>query len=326
MAQKEQHIVVFGSFVVDLMSRVPRLPVAGETVKSQSFAMGPGGKGSNQAIAARRAGPAATVTMITRVGTDPLAEIAMKTYEDEGMTTRHFIRDPDRPTAAALIMVDAASGENKIAVFLGACDHFTDAEVTGVKDVLASADVVVCQLETNLAATRRAIEIAHAAGTRVILNPAPAQPLADDLLAMVDVLTPNETEAALLAGLSIRPETIETDARAAARALLARGVGSVIVTLGRYGALVVTPDEIEFLPPVAVAVVDTTGAGDAFNGGLAVGLAEGKSLVEAARFANVVGALSVTRVGTAPAMPRRAEIDARLQEDPRDGRRGEDTA
>ncbi|MEN6474640.1 MAG: ribokinase [Syntrophaceae bacterium] len=303
-------ITVMGSFIVDLMARAPRLPVHGETVKGTHFQIGPGGKGSNQGVAAARAG--AEVTMITKIGVDPFAQIALDSFRREGMPERHILRDERFPTGTALIMVDENTSENQILVTVGACDHISTAEIDAARDCIEDADVLLTQLETNLAAVEQAVGIAHTKGVKVILNPAPAppQPLPDALLAKVDILTPNETEASVLSGVKI--ETID-DARRAALVLKDKGVGCVIITLGGKGALLVDGAEARVIEPIPVKVVDTTGAGDAFNGGLAVALAEGYAIAKAVAFANATGALSVTKLGTAPAMPYRDEIEGLLK-------------
>lgn len=301
-------ITVMGSFIVDLMARAPRLPVHGETVKGTHFQIGPGGKGSNQGVAAARAG--AEVTMITKIGADPFAQIALDSFRREGMSERHILKDERYPTGTALIMVDENTSENQILVTVGACDHITPDEIEAARDSIERSAVLLTQLETNLAAVEQAVRIAHAKGVTVILNPAPAHPLPDTLLAMVDILTPNETEAAVLTGI---PVTTMEDAERAALALKAKGVKCVIITLGGKGALLVDGAAPRVIPPIPVAVVDTTGAGDAFNGGLAVALAEGRDLARAVAFANAVGALSVTKLGTAPAMPYRDEIEHLLK-------------
>jgi len=308
-------ITVMGSFIVDLMARAPRLPVHGETVKGSHFQIGPGGKGSNQGVAAARAG--AEVTIITKIGTDPFAQIALDSFRREGMHENHILRDERFPTGTALIMVDEHTSENQILVTVGACDHISPSEIEAARNCIEGSAVLLTQLETNLSAVEQAVSIAHAKGVTVILNPAPAppQPLPDTLLAKVDILTPNETEAALLSG--VRIETMD-DARRAALALKQKGVGRVIITLGGKGALVVDDAEPRVIAPIPVKVVDTTGAGDAFNGGLAVALAEGRDLTQAVAFANATGALSVTKLGTAPAMPYRDEIEYLLQSVPAD--------
>lgn len=303
-------ITVMGSFIVDLMARAPRLPVPGETVKGTRFKIGPGGKGANQGVAAARAG--AEVCMITKIGRDAFADIALNSFRHEGMDLAFVMQDEANPTGTALIMVDENSSENQILVTIGACDHITPEEIEAARDNIEQSAVLLTQLETNLEAVLQAVRIAHAKGVTVILNPAPApaQPLPDGLLSMVDILTPNETEAEVLSGVKI---ATRTDAGRAAMALKDRGVGLVIITLGSKGALVVRDGPPQLVEPWPVKVVDTTGAGDAFNGGLACALAEGRDVMPAVSFANATGALSVTRLGTAPAMPYRHEIERLLQ-------------
>ena len=303
-------ITVMGSFIVDLMARAPHLPEHGETVKGSHFQIGPGGKGSNQGVAASRCG--AAVTMITKIGTDPFARIALESFQREGMDTRYVMQDERYPTGTALIMVDENTSENQIVVTIGACEHITPEEIEAARTKIENSRVFLTQLETNLDAVRKAVEIAHARGVTIILNPAPAplHPLSDELLAKIDILTPNETEASILSGVKV---VNMDDAKRSARVLKAKGIGSVIITMGSKGALVLT-DSIEYIiDPIKVKVVDTTGAGDAFNGGLATALAEGRDIVQAVAFANATGALSVTKVGTAPAMPYRNEIEQLLQ-------------
>lgn len=299
-------VTVMGSFIVDLMARTPHLPEHGETVKGSHFQMGPGGKGSNQGVAASRSG--ASVTMITKIGTDPFAQIALESFRREGMDMQFVLQDERYPTGTALIMVDENTSENKIVVTIGACEHITREEIGSARTQIESSRVFLTQLETNLDAVENAVNIAHAGGVKVILNPAPApaQPLSDNLLAKVDIITPNETEASILTGIKVADMN---DAKKAARALKAKGIENVIITMGSKGALVLT-DSMEYIvDPIKVDVVDTTGAGDAFNGGLATALAEGQDIVQAVRFANATGALSVTKLGTAPAMPYRNEIE-----------------
>lgn len=300
-------LFVLGSYITDMMMRTPRLPRRGETIFAGPFQVGPGGKGSNQAVAARRAG--AAVIFATRVGDDDLGRSARRMFEAEGIDARFAITDPNGvATGAALIMVEEGSAENMITVAVGACALFTDAEVDAAVAAARGSAVAILQLENNLAATLRAIDGMHRAGTRVLLNPAPVQALPDAVFAKIDYLTPNETEAAALTGIAT-----ETDAgiKQAAEALLAKGCGTVIVTLGARGAFVKSRD-VETLVPVAPGIkpVDTTGAGDAFAGCFACAIAEGRSLIEAVRFANAGAGLSTTRIGTAPAMAQRAEIDA----------------
>jgi ribokinase len=302
-------ITVMGSFIVDLMARAPHLPQHGETVKGSHFQIGPGGKGSNQGVAASRSG--ASVTMITKIGTDSFAQIALESFQREGMETHYVMQDERYPTGTALIMVDEHTSENKIVVTIGACEHIAPEEIEAARVDIENSRVLLTQLETNLDAVEKAVEIAHAKGITVILNPAPAplHPLPDDLLSKIDILTPNETEASFLSGVKV---VTMDDARRAARIIKAKGIGHVIITMGSKGALVLTDSKEYIIAPIKVKVVDTTGAGDAFNGGLATALAEGQDIVKAVEFANATGALSVTKVGTAPAMPYRDEIEKLL--------------
>lgn len=306
--QSKAKVTVLGSFVVDLMGRAPHLPTAGETVKGSTFKLGPGGKGSNQGVAAHRAG--AEVTMITKVGCDPFADVAWKSFQGEGMDCAYIYRDEERSTGAALIMVDEVTSQNIILVTLGACENITAAELENARRAIESADIFLTQFETNMDAVVKAVDIAHRAGVPVILNPAPVQPVPEGLLPKVDVFVPNEVEAASLSGVAIRsPE----DARRAADEFLKQGAKNVIITLGDKGAFVANHAQQVHIPPFAVDVVDTTGAGDAFSGALATALAEGMDIIAAARFASAAAALSVTKVGTAPAMPYRDEVEECLR-------------
>jgi ribokinase len=302
-------ITVMGSFIVDLMARAPHLPEHGETVKGSHFQIGPGGKGSNQGVAASRSG--ASVTMITKIGRDPFAQIALESFQREKMDTRYVMQDERYPTGTALIMVDENTSENKIVVTIGACDHISTEEIEAARAEIENSRVLLTQLETNMDAVEKTVDIAHAKGIKVILNPAPASlhPLPDDLLSKIDILTPNETEASVLSGVKV---VNMDDAKHAARVLKSKGVGHVIITMGSKGALVLSDSREYIIDPITVKVVDTTGAGDAFNGGLATALAEGQDIVHAVEFANATGALSVTKVGTAPAMPYRDEIEKLL--------------
>lgn len=302
-------IVVFGSFVVDLMGRGPHLPVPGETVKSGFFKMGPGGKGFNQGVAAHKAG--GDVTMVTKLGKDTFANVALDTMRDLGMDTSRIITTEDYPTGVALIEVDETTGQNAIMVIPSSCDHIEDAEVDALKDLIAGADILLTQLETNMSAIRRVIEMASGMGKTIILNTAPVQPVADDLLAKVSIVTPNEVEAGILSGIKV---TDAESARQAAEWFLSKGVKSVVITMGGMGAFVADGDRREMTPAFSVKAVDTTGAGDAYSGGFVTALAEGKDIFEACRFAAATAALSVTKMGTTPAMPTRAEIDGFLKD------------
>lgn len=302
-------IVVFGSFVVDLTGRSRGLPAPGQTVLGSSFRMGAGGKGSNQAVAAHRAG--ADVTLVTKIGRDVFGGVALDFYGNEGMRTDYVLRDAARETGVALIMVDEESAQNEIVVVPGACGNITPEDVERCRRLIEGAAILLVQLEINFDALFRAIDIAHAAGVRIVLNPAPASALPAELLRKIDVVTPNETEARLLTGVEVR--TLE-DARRAAGVFLNQGVKNVVITMGSLGAFATDGVRSELLPRLKVDAVDTTGAGDAFNGGFVTALSEGCNLFEALRYGNATGALSVTRLGTAPSMPRRAEIDRMVLE------------
>ena len=301
---KKTKITVLGSFVVDLTGRAPHLPVTGETVKGSTFKMGPGGKGSNQAVAAQRAG--AEITLITKVGRDTFGKVALDNFKRENMDTKFIFEDKNHETGAALIMVDENTSENKILVLPGACEHITDENVEFARESIENAEVFLTQLEINMEAIEKAIDIAYTKGVITVLNPAPVQPLTDDFLKKIHIITPNEVEASILTGIKI--ETDE-DVRKASEVFLSKGVKNVIITLGGKGVYARTINEEKFIPAIDVKPVDTTGAGDAFNGGFVTALAEGKSFFQAAAFGNVVGALSVTKLGTAPSMPYRDEIE-----------------
>lgn len=304
---KKPKITVMGSFVVDLTGRAPHLPVTGETVKGSSFKMGPGGKGSNQGVAAQRAG--ADVTMITKIGKDTFGKIALDNFKKENMDTKFIFEDENFETGAALIMVDENTSENKILVLSGACGHITDEDIETARQTIENADVFLTQLETNLDAIEKAIDIAYKKGVKTVLNPAPVQSISDELLKKIDIITPNEVEASILTGVKI--ETDE-DVRTAAKVFLNKGVKNVIITLGSKGVYARTKEGEKFIKVIPLKPVDTTGAGDAFSGGFVTALAEGKDFFEAAEFGNVVGSLSVTKMGTAPSMPYRNEIDKYL--------------
>jgi ribokinase len=302
-------VTVMGSFIVDLMARAHHLPVHGETVKGSQFMIGPGGKGSNQGVAACRSG--SVVTMITKIGADQFSPIALDSFRKEGISTAFVFEDARYPTGTALIMVDENTSENQIVVTPGACDHITEAEIESARAHIEGSKVLLAQLETNFEALAKAIEIAHSKGIKVILNPAPApmSPLPEHLLSMIDILTPNETEASVISGIKVI--TFE-DAAKAAGLIKSKGIETVIITMGGKGAFVSTQSAEYRIEPFPVDVLDTTGAGDAFNGGLATALAEGMEMHDAVQFANATGALSVTKLGTAPSMPYRHEIDELL--------------
>jgi ribokinase len=294
-------IVVVGSSNTDMVVRVPHLPAPGETVLGSSFLMAAGGKGANQAVAAARLG--AQVTLIARVGQDVFGEAALLGLEREGINTRHVSVDPEMASGVALITVDN-TGENSIAVAPGANGHLSPLDVQRAQAAILDADVLLLQLEVPLETVQVAAELARQAGVCVILNPAPApeSPLPPALLACVDVLTPNESEANALTGA---PDSLDR----AARRLLDTGVEAVVITLGARGALIVTQQGQQMVSGFPVKAVDTTAAGDAFNGGLAAALGEGHPLAEAVRFANACGALAATRLGAQPSLPTAEEVE-----------------
>lgn len=296
-------IVIVGSFNTDLTTYMERMPRPGETVSGKKFVTGPGGKGSNQAVAAARLN--ADVTFIGRVGRDAFADIALNTWKQEGITTDFVVQDPDHATGVAPIFVDD-SGENMIVVALGANLAITRADIDAAADIIAQADILMTQLEINYDMVDYALRIAKEKGVRTILNPAPAGELPAETVSLADYLTPNETELEVLSGM---PGASPEDA---ARALLTTGEQTVIVTLGGNGAMYVQRERAGRIRGFDVNVVDTTGAGDAFNGGLAVALAENKALEDAIRFANATAALCVTKPGTAPSMPRRDDVERLL--------------
>lgn len=300
--KKRAKVMVVGSFNTDLSMRTPRVPVKGETILGGPFSTGPGGKGANQAVAAVRLG--AEVAMVVKLGLDVFGDQAAANLEKEGVSQEYILRTGETHTGAAIIIVDE-SGENLIVVAGGANNLVSVVDVEQARAAIAGSDVLLVQLEIPLDAVERALRIGKEAGVMTVLNPAPGQKLSPDVLKLVDVLTPNETEAQIITGLAV--ETID-QANAAAGWLLSHGVGAAVITLGSKGALVVTPQGAQHVQGRAVKVVDTTGAGDAFSGALAVALAEGKPLVEAAAFANAAAAIQVTRPGTAPAMAYRNEV------------------
>ena len=299
-------IAVVGSFNTDLTVFTPRMPAPGETILGGPYYTGPGGKGANQAVAAARLG--AQVSMVVKLGQDYYGDQAQENLTQEGIDTRGVIRTADTHTGVAFIVVDQ-QGENMIVVASGANAQLTPADIDGVRDVITGADIVLLQLEVPMETVAYTAALAHAAGVTVLLNPAPAQPLSADLLAHVDYLTPNESEAQLISGL---PVADVAGAEAAARWLMAQGVRRPVITLGAKGALAGGAGGFMHVPGRKVEVVDTTGAGDAFNGALAVALGEGKDLAAAVAFANTAAALQVTQRGTAPAMPRREAVEAFL--------------
>lgn len=302
-------VVVLGSMGFDLTVSLPRLPRAGETLLGGRFSNGPGGKGANSAVAAARAGGA--VILISAAGNDEFGRLALANAASNGIDVSHVRKDADRPNQVALIFV-GGDGANMIGVAEGASAAFTPAEIDRLPNsVFEHASAFLANLELPAAAIHRGLLRARGAGVPTILNPAPANPaiLEAGWLESVDILTPNQEEARLLTGVSC------TDLAAterAARLLLAAGSRTVIVTLGEAGCLIVSDGETAHVHAPRVDVVDTVGAGDAFNGVLAVALAEGKPLREAARWACAAGSLAVTGSGAQGSLPSRSEIEAML--------------
>jgi len=303
---KPKKIVVIGSSNTDMVVRTPALPRPGETVLGGEFIMAPGGKGANQAVAAARAG--GEVTFIARIGDDVFGRQSLEGLVRDGIHIEHIVEDKNSPSGVALIIV-GPDGENCIAVASGSNAGLAAADVRKAKAVISSADIVLLQLESPLETVQEAAGIAAAAGVPVILNPAPARALSDDILRKVAYLTPNETEAEIMTGITLIKSS---DLAEAAGMLLAKGMKAVLITLGAKGVYVASREKQEVVPAFKVIPVDTTAAGDAFNGALAVALAERRPLFEAARMANAAAALATTKMGAQPSLPSRRDIDELL--------------
>ena len=300
-------IVVVGSLVMDFVAQGPRLPQAGETILGERFGMFPGGKGANQAVAAARLG--AEVYLVGCIGSDVFGESLIASLKESGVDTQFVRVDETAKTAACCIHVDA-QGNNSIIIVPEANSKCSPADVERALEVIEACDVLVCQLEIPIATVERAVGLATTTHVATILNPAPARELPRSLISCVRILTPNESEAATLVGSATTHGKM--DERSLARALLATGVKSVVVTLAERGAFVATSDIDRLVPAFAVQSTDTTAAGDAFNGALAVALAEEREFEDAVRFANAAGALATTRAGAQPSLPWRSEVEALL--------------
>lgn len=300
-------IVILGVFVADTAYRAARAPRMGETILGSAFKLGPGGKGSNQAVAAGKLG--ADVSFITRLGRDPFADMALATWREAGVKPA-VTETPESYTGAAYIFVEETTGNNAIIVCPGAATLISPDDIVANAALIRSAGVFVTQLEQPVEAAVKALEIASEAGVTTILNPAPAAPLPAGIYALCDYVTPNETEAEELTGVKV--DSLDA-ARRAADALLGKGARAAVITLGERGALLHTKGVSELVPAVTAGkVIETTGAGDAFNGGFAAALARGAAPLDAVRFACAVAGISVTRLGTAPSMPSLAEVEALL--------------
>ncbi|MGV1916926.1 ribokinase [Rhizobium sp. 22-785-1] len=298
-------VSILGIFVADTAYLAPRMPAVGETITGSGFAVGPGGKGSNQAVAAARAG--AQVSFISKIGRDTFGDLALKTYEEAGVTAKLTVMD-DQPTGAAFIYVNDSTGDNAIIVYAGAAGTIGVGDVEAARDTIAQSNVFVTQLEQPVEAARHALEIARNASVTTIFNPAPAEAFPEDVYRLCDFIIPNETEAAALVGFPI--DTLD-DAKRAGEIFLSRGVGAAIITLGARGVLFHAPGQSVHVPAVSCGpAIDTTGAGDAFVGGFAASLSRGAEPLWAVRLGCATAGIAVTRRGTAPAMPMLAEIEA----------------
>ena len=300
-------IVILGVFVADTAYRASRQPKIGETIIGNEFSLGPGGKGSNQAVAAALAG--GNVHFISRLGKDDFANMAISLWEKSGITP-HVTQHSDSYTGAAYIFIENKSGNNAIIVSPGAAANINEDDIMANKELIQGSRVFMTQLEQSLDAAGTALYFAKEGGAITILNPAPAQPLGENILKLCDFVTPNEIEAEQITGIPVKSIN---DAEIAAGKLLEKGASAAVITLGEQGALFKDNNQIIHQPSYQVGpVVETTGAGDAFNGGLAVALAEEMPIDKALRFACATASISVTRQGTAPSMPNRHEIDTLL--------------
>ena len=297
-------VTIIGSYVVGLTIRAPRFPVAGETLIGGDFDFGPGGKGSNQAVGCTRMG--ANVQLLLKIGKDQFAETALELYLKEIIDTKNVIQTEEANTGVAFITLNQ-EGENHIILDVGANDLLSVEEVDQIVDRIAVSNVVMAVLEIRPETAGRAMALGRKHGVITILNPAPARKLPGEILANIDVITPNETELRTLLG--IEPDEYG-DVQEMARDLQSRGVKNVIVTQGASGALILTEDgKIKQIPGIKVNVVDTTGAGDAFNAALATELGKGKDLESATRVAVIAGGLCCTKLGVIPALPNREEVE-----------------
>ena len=295
-------IAVVGSANTDFVLQVPELPAKGQTVLGDRFTIVRGGKGANQAVAAARLG--AQVTFIARLGADAFGNEALDAYQQEGIRTDFVIQDPDTHSGVALILVNP-NGENTVSVGPGANSRLTAGDVYAASAAIREADCLLVQLEIPVEAVLAALEIAHRHHVRTILNPAPARTLPAEILKLVDTLTPNETEAAILAHQDA--SAVQTDSLPHLASIL--GIPNLVVTLGSKGAYILQSGTTSFIPPFPITPVDTTAAGDAFNGALAVALARDESLPQAVRYACAAGAMTATRLGAQPSLPGREELD-----------------
>lgn len=296
-------ITIVGSYATGLTLRVKRLPSRGETVLASGYRMDYGGKGSNQAVGCARLG--ADAVFVARIGKDNFGEMALRLYREEGIDTAFVQQASEHPTGVGFILVEDGSGNNSIALDPGANELLSSADVIRCESAFENARAVLTQLEIPVEAAEAALARGRAQGATTILNPAPVRPLPASVLNLVDVLTPNQTEGQVLSG---RHPDAECEAEEVARDLIRAGVKNVVMTLGEKGALMVSQSSVRYLPAIPLPAVDTTGAGDAFNSGLATALAHGESLESAVEFAVVAGTMAVTKEGVIPSLPKREEI------------------
>lgn len=299
----EVGILVIGSFMMDLVVRTPRTPENGETIIGESFSRFPGGKGANQAVSAARLG--GEVTMVGKLGVDLFGEEALKTLQKENVNTQYILRDHEHATGIGSVTLEK-NGNNRIIVVPGANLAYKIEELNDIKELIRDSEVLVVQLEMDLEMITQAISYAYEYRVPVILNPAPAQKLSDEMLKKVTYLTPNETETELITGIKI---TTKEDAVKAGKVLLEKGVKNIIITMGEKGALIVNQEGSFHVPGFPVKPQDTVAAGDAFNGALAIGISNGEPIIEVVKRANAVGALTVTREGAIPSLPYLKDVE-----------------
>ncbi len=299
-------ISILGIYVADLVFFGKKIPIEGETILGNNFVIGPGGKGSNQAVAAAKAG--VKTYFISKIGDDQFGEMATKIYDEAKVDYSNVIISREHSTGAAAIMVNEESGANAINVFPGAAADITNADIDKAENIIKDSKIFLTQLEAPKETVLYAIKKAHSLGVKTVLNPAPAAEIDKSVFPFIDYFTPNETEASFYVGHAVNSND---DASRAASKLLDMGIKNVIITLGEKGAYFANANET-FSSPIANLsnpVVDTTGAGDAFNAGFAVALTENKSIKDAISFASATAGLSTTKIGTANSMPNRDEID-----------------
>jgi ribokinase len=299
---QSKKIIVIGSTNMDMVVKTSHIPAPGETVLSGSFFMNPGGKGANQAVSVARLG--GDVAFVSKVGNDVFGKQSTQLFEEEGIDIAHLLSDDTLPSGVALITVDQ-SGENSIVVASGANANLTPADLEDALEKIANAGIVLMQLEIPMETVHFVAMYAAKHGVKVILNPAPANALPPKLLSCIDIITPNQSEAAMLSGINITDAATATQAAIAIHQL---GVKSVIITMGAMGCVIYDKEEITVVPAQKVEAVDTTAAGDVFCGALAVSLAEGGTLFDAVNFASRAAAISVTRMGAQPSIPYRNEL------------------